>query len=72
MFSTYDSWKLATPEEEFEAMYGYDPIKAAEDEDEWLWLDSLENPQPVDEYDLDEIPSPDEYAGLDDNVPMPV
>jgi hypothetical protein len=54
MFSNYDSWKLATPEEEFEWMYGYDPILRAEQEDEWLWLDSLEHPQPVDEDDFEE------------------
>lgn len=58
MFSSYDCWKLRTPEEEFEAMYGYDPCERAEDDDEWLWLDSLENPQPLDEDDLDEMTPP--------------
>ena len=57
-FGNYDSWKLRTPEEEFEAMYGHDPIKKAEDDDEWLWLDSLENPQAIDEYDLDDMTPP--------------
>ncbi|HEY6564212.1 MAG TPA: hypothetical protein VIY86_06925 [Pirellulaceae bacterium] len=58
MFGNYDSWKLATPPE-YEFM-GPDPRDeaAAEAEDEWLLLDSLENPQPLDEDDLDEIPLP--------------
>ena len=56
MFSTYDMWKLRTPEDEAARYLGYDPCERAEDEDEWLWLDSLENPQPLDEDDLDEIP----------------
>lgn len=59
MFSTYDQWKLRSPDDEAAYRLRYDPIKAAEDEDEWLWLDSLENPQPIDEDDLDEIPPPD-------------
>lgn len=53
MFSTYDSWKLATPPE-YEFM-GDPPDDPAAEEDEWLWLDSLEHPQPVDEEDLDEL-----------------
>ena len=52
----YDAWKTRSPDDEAAMFYGFDPIEAAEDEDEWLWLDSLEHPQPLDEDDLDEIP----------------
>lgn len=54
----YDQWKLRSPDDEAAYRLGYDPIKAAEDDDEWLWLDSLENPQPVDEFDLDDMTPP--------------
>ncbi len=53
MFGNYDSWKLRTPEDEAARYLRYDPCERAEDDDEWLWLDSLENPQPLDEDDLD-------------------
>ncbi len=54
----YDAWKLRTPEDEAARYLGYDPCERAEEDDEWLWLDSLENPQLVDEFDLDEMAPP--------------
>lgn len=44
---SYDSWKLASPDD-------YSDEEAQADEEEYIYLDALEHPTPIDLDDMDE------------------
>lgn len=43
-FGNYDAWKLRSPDDEYAALYGYDPVAEAERAEEVSWWASLADP----------------------------